>query len=70
MTVPRSDVEPEVYDVPVLHHVLAPFQPVLPGFLGRGLAAERYEVVVSDDLGTDEAFLEVGMDGEDFIQDE
>src|SRR3990167_6015226 len=58
-----SDVEPEVDDVPVLHHVLAPLQPVLPGLLGRDLAAECYEVVVSDDLGADEALLDVGVDG-------
>src|SRR5262249_61718815 len=55
---PRSShIEPEVHDVPVLHHVLAPLQPVLPGFLGRGLAAECCKVVVSDDLRADEALL-------------
>src|SRR5690606_36882458 len=57
-----SDVEAEVHDVTVLDDVVLAFQTPLARFLGTGFAVVLDEVVVADDLGADEALLEVGMD--------
>src|SRR5262245_31311003 len=57
-----SDVEPELDDVAVAHHVLLALDAHLAGGLGRGHRAGRHEVVVRHDLGLDEAALEVGVD--------
>src|SRR4051812_36254067 len=57
-----SHVEPEVTDVAVLEDVIAALQPHAPLLLRPLLAAEAHEVVVGDDLGADEAALEIGVD--------
>ena len=57
-----SDVEAEVADVAVLDHVVAALQAHPALLLGPLLAAEPDEVVVGDDLGADEAALEIGVD--------
>src|SRR6266545_607958 len=59
---PRSHREADVEDVAVLHDVLLALEPQLPLVSRPRLAAERDEVVVVDDLGADEAALEVGVD--------
>ena len=55
-------VEAEVHYVAVLHHVFLAFDAQLAGLTHALLAAERYIIVIFDDLGADEALLEVGMD--------
>ena len=55
-------IEPEVHDVPVLHHVVLAFHRQFAGLTHGGLTTIFYIVVVLDDLGADEAFLEVGVD--------
>ena len=56
------DVEAEVDHVAVLDHVLLALGAQLAGLLGPLLALAGDEVVVGDDLGADEAALEVGVD--------
>src|SRR5690606_6375739 len=57
-----SDVEPEVDHVAFLHDVRLAFEPQLTG-LARALLAAALDVsVVRNDLGADEAALEIGMD--------
>ena len=51
-----------MHDVAVLDDVLLAFDAELAGLADAGLATERNVVVVFDDLGADEAFLEVGVD--------
>src|SRR3569832_2462182 len=58
----RLDVEAEVDHVTVLHDVVLAFQPPLAGLFGLLLAAAGDEVVIRDDLGADEAALEIGVD--------
>src|SRR3569833_3317988 len=58
----RLDVEAEVDHVTVLHDVVLAFQPPLAGLFGLLLAATGDEVVIRDDLGADEAALEIGVD--------
>ena len=48
--------------VAVLDYVVFAFDRHFAGFLDGGLAAEIDVVVVFDDFGADEAFLEVGVD--------
>src|SRR5690606_4101960 len=57
-----SDVEAEVHDVTVLDDVVLAFQTPLARFLGNGFAVVLDAVVVTDDLCTHDALLEVGMD--------
>src|SRR5262245_4843564 len=56
------DVEPEVDHVAFLHDVGLAFEPQLAGFFRAVLAAPRDVLVVADDLGANEAALEIGMD--------
>ena len=56
------DVEAEVDDVPVPHHVLLAFDRELPRVAAFRFAAELHVVLPPDDLGLDEALLEVGVD--------
>ena len=58
----KSDVEPEVHDISILHHVFFAFHAQLSGFAYGGLAAILDEVFVLDNFGTDESFFKVGMD--------
>ena len=48
--------------VAVLYHILFAFYAHFSGSLHSSLASERYKVVVLDNLGADEATLEVGVD--------
>lgn len=56
-----SHVEAEVHDVTVLDDVFLAFDRKFAGFADAGLAAQLDVIVVFDDFGTDEAFLEVSM---------
>ena len=58
----RSDVEPEVDHVAVLDHILLALAAQQALFLGGVDAAAADHVVVGDDLGPDEAPLDVGVD--------
>src|SRR5579859_2012348 len=58
---PASHVEPEMHHIALAHDVLLPFEPELPRFLRARLALVGNVVVVGDDLGADEAVLEVGV---------
>ena len=55
------DVETDVDDVAVLHDVIAAFQTQGAAFTGFGPGAGGEEVVEGDDLGTDEAAGDVGV---------
>src|SRR5690349_6159304 len=57
------DVEPEVNHVAFLDDIGLAFEPQLAGFACALLAAPCDELVVADDLGADEAALEVRVDG-------
>src|SRR4029077_10837083 len=57
------DIEPEVRDVAVLHDVLLAFEAEEAGVAAGGEGLQADEVVAGDDLGADEAALDVGMDG-------
>src|SRR5262249_11265941 len=59
---PTSDGEPEVDDVAVPHHVVLALETELPGFAALHLAPVAGEVLPSDDLGADEAALDVAVD--------
>src|SRR5262249_3808652 len=59
----NSDVEAEMRGVAVAHHGVLAFDVQLGGGAAGGLAAELHEVLPPDDLGLDEAALEVGVDG-------
>src|SRR6185295_11038240 len=54
--------EAEVDDVAVLDDVLLALEPHLAVLLARGHRAARHQVIVADDLGTDEAALDVAVD--------
>src|SRR3954467_2647544 len=56
------DVEAELHHVAVAHDVVLALDPRLAGGAGGGHGAGGDEVVVADDLGLDEAALEVGVD--------
>lgn len=58
----KSDVEPEVHDVSILHYVFFAFHAQLSGFAYGGLAAILDEVFVLDNFGADESFFKVGVD--------
>src|SRR5262245_61859523 len=57
-----SGREAEVQHVAVLDDVVLAFEPELAGVARAGFAVERDVIVVSDGLGADEAFLEIGVD--------
>ena len=57
------DVEAEVGHVAVLHHVLLAFQAEQAGVAAGGHGLQADQVVAVDDLGADEAALDVGVDG-------
>src|SRR5438270_7274767 len=57
-----SDIEAEEGDVPILHHVVAPFEPHLSPFPCRGVGSRRNQVIVGDDLRLDEPALDVAVD--------
>src|SRR5262245_33392357 len=57
-----SGREAEVQHVAVLDDVVLAFEPELAGVARPRFAVERDVIVVSDGLGADEAFLEIGMD--------
>ena len=57
-----SDVEAELHHVPVLHHVVLALHAGLALRAGLGDRAGLDQVVEGDDLGLDEALLEVGVD--------
>ena len=56
------DVEQEVDDVAVFHDVFFAFAADFALGFGVGHGAEGLQVFEGDDLGTDEATLEVGVD--------
>src|SRR5215216_6132483 len=58
-----SDVEAEVDDVALLHDVVFAFEAEEALLAGGGVGAGAGEVVVGDNLGADEAALDVGVDG-------
>lgn len=57
-----SDVEPEINNVSVLDHVIFPFDAHLAGLFRPLLAAAGDVLFVGDDLGANEAALEVAVD--------
>src|SRR5262249_2818958 len=54
--------EPEMDDVPVLHHVVLPLEAELARFPALRLAGVLHEVVVGDHFRADEAALDVAVD--------
>src|SRR3954454_24007211 len=58
----QSHVEAELHDVAVGHYVVLALHADAAGLLGLLHRAGGEEVVVRDDLGLDEAALEVGVD--------
>src|ERR1017187_5916285 len=56
-----SHVEPEVHHVAVADDVILAFDAEFAGVARLGLAAELHEVLPPDDLGLNEALLEVGV---------
>src|ERR1700694_6127591 len=54
--------EPEMDDVAVGDDVILALEPKLAGVARAGLAAERHVVLPGDDLGADEAALEIAVD--------
>src|SRR5580658_4714947 len=58
----RSNVEAEVHDIGFLYQVLLALEPQPAGFARPGLPVVADVVVKGDDLGTNEAALEIGMD--------
>src|SRR5581483_4867602 len=58
----RSDVEADLQDVAVGHLVLLALDPELALLLGPVPGADRQQLVPPDDLGPDEAPLQVGVD--------
>src|SRR5215813_5351367 len=59
----KSHVEAEMGDVAVAHDVVLAFDVQLGGGAAGGLGAELDQVLPPDDLGFDEAALEIGVDG-------
>src|SRR5690554_8149440 len=59
---PASDIEAEVDHVAILDDVLLALQAPLAGVLRALFAAQGDKVIIGDDLGADEALLEVGVD--------
>src|SRR3954468_6266479 len=57
-----SDVEPDLEDVAVLDLVVLAFDAELADFLGLVPRTEVEQLVPADDLGADEAALQVGVD--------
>lgn len=57
-----SDVEPEVHYITVLHDVVFAFDREPAGVTHGSFAAEADIIVIFDDFGADETFLEVGVD--------
>ena len=57
-----SDVESEVHYITVLHDVVFAFDRQAAGVADGRFAAKADVVVVFDDFGADESFLEVGVD--------
>ena len=55
-------VEPELHHIPVPHHILLALHAGLPGRPGLRHRAGLDQVFEGDDLGLDEALLEVGVD--------
>ncbi len=55
----RSDVKTEKDYVPVSHHVILPFKSHFTCFMGRGLGAGLFEIVVPDYLGPYKASFDV-----------
>src|SRR5436190_19916402 len=62
LTMLPLDVEAKMDHVAVAHDVVLAFDPELAGLLRALLAAARDVVVIADDLGADEAALEIGVD--------
>src|SRR6185437_5765286 len=58
-----SHVEAEMRSVAVAHDVVLAFDVQLGGGAARRLGAELHQILPPDDLGLDEAALEVGVDG-------
>src|ERR1700680_829605 len=58
-----SDVEPEVHHVAVVHHVVAPLEPLLAQLAYQHDRAGGQQVLDVHDLGADESPGEVRMDG-------
>src|SRR5260370_38623672 len=54
--------KPKMDDVAVGDGVILALEPKLAGVARAGLAAERHVVLPGDDLGADEAALEIGVD--------
>src|SRR5574344_1988504 len=54
-------VEKEVHNVAVLHHVFLSLDSHLTGGATSGFRLEIHEIIVFDDLGTDETLFEVGV---------
>ena len=57
-----AHIEPEMRDVPVLHHIIATLQSELPGLTRPVLTTQPHIILIAYDLRADEALLEVGVD--------
>src|SRR5699024_8633048 len=58
----RSNVESEVYDIPVPHLVFLALKAPAPSPASTLFALIFDEVIIPHDFGTDEAFLEIRVD--------
>ena len=56
------NIKPKVHNITVLHHIVLALDAHLAGFANGSLRAILDIVVVLDDLGADEALLEIGVD--------
>ena len=55
-------IEPEVHNVPILHHVFLAFHTQLSGFAHGGFAAVLDIILILDDLCPDESLFKIRMD--------
>jgi hypothetical protein len=56
------NIEPELDDVPVGHHVILAFQPHFASSASMLHRPGRNKIVERNDFGSDEAFLKVAVD--------
>ena len=59
----KSDVEAELDDVTVFDGVFLAFDAELPGVTAGGLGTEVDEIIIVNDLSSDEATFEIVVDG-------
>ena len=67
-TMTRSDIEANVDDVAVAHHVVASFEPLLAALAKHGVRPGIEQLLGIGDLGTDEPARDVGVDARRGVQ--